>query len=320
MSLGRMLAEWVGFEPTDPEGSTDFESSLPYRQYRKIAEFTRSSRNLINPLKTLNFSLLSAENSDGIRDSSRSQNRLKKQHFGEILERKRPFGEKSGEKRRELSAHYHLPLTIKNRMVNEMPKQPNDYQWILDTYPEIINKEQLYRLCQVSKKTAQHYLENGIIPCVNSGKKTRKYAIRTVDVVAFLKARDSDPYACLAPAGWYKQGATEYHPRVHSPYMQKKLRMALEVILQDCPDVMPSMLVAEVTGYHHETVVRWCRKKKLECFCIRRTYLIPKVSLMEYLTANHCFAINDTAKEHILEAATNRAATEENLPTPVDSP
>ena len=201
-----------------------------------------------------------------------------------------------------------------------MPKQPNDYQWILDTYPEIINKEQLYRLCQVSKKTAQHYLENGIIPCVNSGKKTRKYAIRTVDVVAFLKARDSDPYACLAPAGWYKQGATEYHPRVHSPYMQKKLRMALEVILQDCPDVMPSMLVAEVTGYHHETVVRWCRKKKLECFCIRRTYLIPKVSLMEYLTANHCFAINDTAKEHILEAAANRAATEENLPTPVDLP
>ena len=27
MSLGRMLAEWVGFEPTDPEGPTDFESA-----------------------------------------------------------------------------------------------------------------------------------------------------------------------------------------------------------------------------------------------------------------------------------------------------
>ena len=42
----------------------------------------------------------------------------------------RDFGEKTTvwrEIRRELSAHYRLPLTIKNRMVNEMPKQPNAF-------------------------------------------------------------------------------------------------------------------------------------------------------------------------------------------------
>ena len=59
---------------------------------------------------------------------------------------------------------------------------------------------------------------------------------------------------------------------------------------------------AEVTGYHHETIGRWCGKKELEFFYIRRSYLIPKTSLIKYLTENCCHAINDTAKEHILMA------------------
>ena len=51
-------------------------------------------------------------------------------------------------------------------------KKTGKYQWILDSYPETITKEQLYKLCHVSKKTAQHYLVNGMIPCMNTGKKT----------------------------------------------------------------------------------------------------------------------------------------------------
>ena len=185
-------------------------------------------------------------------------------------------------------------------MVIRMTKQKSKYQWILDTYPETISKEQLYKLCQVSKKTAQHYLVNGLIPCENTGKKTRQYTIRTTDVVAFLEARDRDPDIFLAPFGWYQQYPTVHRPRIHSIVMQQKLRTALDAILQSYPDVLTSDQVATITGYHHETVVRWCSKKKLEFFCVRRCYLIPTVSLVEYLTANRCHAINDTAKEHIL--------------------
>ena len=190
-----------------------------------------------------------------------------------------------------------------------MKKQSSKYQWILDTYPETINKEQLYRLCHISKKTAQHYLVNGIIPCVNTGKKTRQYTIRTVDVVNFLELRDRDPDVCLAPLGWYRQNAPVYLPRIHSPAMQQKLKAALESILQDYPDVLTSDQAAEITGYHHETIVRWCGKKKLEFFSIRRSYLIPKISLAEYLTENRCHAINDTAKEHILTLVSSISQT-----------
>ena len=50
----------------------------------------------------------------------------------------------------------------------------NDYEWVLDEYPEYITKEQLYKICKVSKKTAQKYLESGLIPSVCTGKKTHQ--------------------------------------------------------------------------------------------------------------------------------------------------
>ena len=49
------------------------------------------------------------------------------------------------------------------RMVICMKGIDPKYQWILDEYPEIITKEQLYKICHVSKKTALHYLVNGLI-------------------------------------------------------------------------------------------------------------------------------------------------------------
>lgn len=47
----------------------------------------------------------------------------------------------------------------------------NSYQQILDEYPEYITKEQLYRICHISKKTAQNLLESGEIPCIDTGKR-----------------------------------------------------------------------------------------------------------------------------------------------------
>lgn len=175
------------------------------------------------------------------------------------------------------------------------------YQQILCDYPETITKEQLYRICGVSKKTALHYLTHGIIPCIDTGKKTRRFTIRTVDVVAFLRLRDTDPHAYVAPIGWYrKKQPSVYRDRNHSPSTQAKLRQALTQILLEYPDVLTIIDVVEVTGFNHETILRWCNKKKVEAFMIRKTFMIPKVCLFEYLTSDRCFAINARAKKHIL--------------------
>ena len=40
---------------------------------------------------------------------------------------------------------------------------------------EIITKEQLYKILHISKRRAKFLLDNGYIPCIDTGKKTRRY-------------------------------------------------------------------------------------------------------------------------------------------------
>ena len=49
------------------------------------------------------------------------------------------------------------------------------YEYLREQYPEIISKDQLYRICHISKRKARWLLENGIIPCEDSGKQTRRF-------------------------------------------------------------------------------------------------------------------------------------------------
>ena len=74
-----------------------------------------------------------------------------------------------------------------------------DYSFLLNSYPEIVTKDQFYRICHISKKTAKYYLDNGFIPCVNSKKKTRRYKIKTQDIVSFLEDRDANPSKYYLP-------------------------------------------------------------------------------------------------------------------------
>lgn len=192
------------------------------------------------------------------------------------------------------------------RMVICMKGIDPKYQWILDEYPEIITKEQLYKICHVSKKTALHYLVNGLIPCTCTGMKTRKFKIRTVDVVLFLQARDENAEVCTAPRGWYggqyKPKGKEF-PKIFTPAMQKKAKDSLELILQDFPDVMNSHEIEKATGYAHNTVMKWCARNKIKYFNIKGRYMIPKIVLIEYLTENRCHALSDQAYEYITSVA-----------------
>ena len=75
---------------------------------------------------------------------------------------------------------------------------------VLTEYPEYITKEQMYRICHISKKTCLFLLESGLVPSVDSGKKTRRFKIKTADVIQYLRERDDYPELYKAPDGFYK--------------------------------------------------------------------------------------------------------------------
>ena len=58
------------------------------------------------------------------------------------------------------------------------------YNEIIENYPNTITLDQFYRICHISKWKAKWLLENGIAPCQDSGKKTRRFKIQTRDVVS----------------------------------------------------------------------------------------------------------------------------------------
>lgn len=58
-----------------------------------------------------------------------------------------------------------------------------------DSVHDVMNKDQFYRVCHISKSTALHLLKSGKVPCEWSGKKTRCYKIKKEDVRAYLEKR-----------------------------------------------------------------------------------------------------------------------------------
>ena len=180
-----------------------------------------------------------------------------------------------------------------------MDKQTIEY--LKTTYPEEITKDQFYRICHISKKTASYLLDCGLVPCTNSGKKTRKYKIRLEDVIAFLEARENNPLAFKAPDNFYRCSAyNPYAINIERVTQNKEiLRSFLKKQIADYDDVISPHKVSEITGYSTKTVALWCENGKLKSFNIFNRIKIPKEYLLDFLTSDDAFLIAKKSKKHI---------------------
>ena len=68
----------------------------------------------------------------------------------------------------------------KNKVVISMKEKLDFYESIRREYPEVITKDQFYRIAHISKATALFLLQSGKVPCKDSGKKTRRYTERLI--------------------------------------------------------------------------------------------------------------------------------------------
>lgn len=94
--------------------------------------------------------------------------------------------------------------------------QKYEIEW--DKIPDVINKDQFYRFCHISKSTALHQLRSGKVSCEWSGKKTRCYKIKKEYVKAYLEKRAVFPELYSAPRGWY---GSHYVAKLSKNYPKK---------------------------------------------------------------------------------------------------
>lgn len=67
---------------------------------------------------------------------------------------------------------------------------------------EKLSAEQICKILHISKRKCAWMLQNGMIPCKDSGKKTRRYAIRIDDIILYLIDREINPENYRAPDLW----------------------------------------------------------------------------------------------------------------------
>jgi hypothetical protein len=56
--------------------------------------------------------------------------------------------------------------------------------------------------------------------------------------------------------------------------------------LVEVPDLMKPGDVSKTTGYALNTVVDWCSSGRLHSYLIRRAFLIPKLSLIDFMVSD----------------------------------
>ena len=233
--------------------------------------------------------------------------------------RKRPFlppflhvGEKKERKRRDknMSIHAGSPAVGQTKgEKNPMKTEFEYFEQLKKDYPDTMTKEQFYKAAHISKATALFLLQSGLVACKDSGKQTRRYTIKTNDVIAYLQDRILYPQKYAAPDGWYvgRSGHGKRKSPGEFPMLTtlteaqcEKLKAYFMSEMSDLDDVLSVAQLADFLGYAPTTVVYWCNHNQVKHFDISGKYMIPKICIVEFLASQKSRSIRRKSYRHRL--------------------
>ena len=180
---------------------------------------------------------------------------------------------------------------------------------------EIISLEQLYKMLHISKRKAAWMLQNGIIPCEIRNTPTHKYAIRKEDVLAYMVKSEREKRKEI-PDGIFNAKKTNNPRRTELPdsdcggYFddtnyklrgkeRARFKEMLENLLSAVPDTLTVDEVAELTGYHRRTILRYVQRKYIYGVNMMGKYYISKQSIINYLATDKAFKNMQKTPWHI---------------------
>ncbi|MDR1002836.1 MAG: hypothetical protein LBL82_06180 [Oscillospiraceae bacterium] len=174
----------------------------------------------------------------------------------------------------------------------------SDYSFLLKIYPKTVTKEQFYQVCHIAKKTATYYLEQGLIPCRDSGKRTRRFQIKTKDIVFFLEDRDRNPEKYYLPKHYdnpfllakerqknkaMQENGTQKPWKLKPPNEVADYHVYLEKLFADYPDIITAQHILQVTGLSPAVSKGWCKRAEIRYVFSRGAYYLQKSGVIDYL-------------------------------------
>ena len=145
---------------------------------------------------------------------------------------------------------------------------------------DCVSKEEFYKLCRISKKTAYKLIKSGRIKAIK-----RKCASRHCYEIPISEIER------LESIRVYLNKLREKEISKVKKYYSEKL--------QSYPDIITSEDVQAITGYVKETVRRWIQGGKLIATVYKSKYIITKNDFLDFVTSTHYVGITRKSQEHL---------------------
>ena len=137
--------------------------------------------------------------------------------------------------------------------------------------------EHMTEILRLSKRKCSWMLQNGILPCKDSGKKTRRYTIRRDDVITCLEnlhTYDISRIFSSVPDSPQKQNFTDEQIKKYTAFLLRKWRCE--------PNPLTDTQVAELIGYSLGSVQRWLNNEHIRTAKAHGEWCIPKLWLADF--------------------------------------
>lgn len=167
-----------------------------------------------------------------------------------------------------------------------MPSENNPY----------ISGEQLYQYLHISKRKMKYLLENGYIPCVDTGKPTHRYIIKKIDAEAFKRRLLEDPGLLSETYGLFSTNDSSKRTPPNPPLIpataenSKKFKQYLIQRWKHEPDALSDRRVAELVGYQQQGIFRLCEKGEIFGVKIANKRYCSKESVILYFSSQAMLA------------------------------
>ena len=162
------------------------------------------------------------------------------------------------------------------------------YEKLRTEYPAYISLDQLRVICKIAKRTARYLVTNGIIPSIDTGRKTWRYKISIDDVITYLRQREQR--GSMIPVGAVNSHKTTKPRRrsfsqVVTSGQEQEVAEYFAYVYADYPDVLTTHDIAEMTGLHKKSFQRIIETGYIRFLECGRKYVIPKIYFWEFIAS-----------------------------------
>jgi len=164
------------------------------------------------------------------------------------------------------------------------------YEKLKTQYPAYISLEQLRGICKIAKRSARYLVDNGIIPAIDTGRKTWRYKISIDDVIDYLRRRDREGSMIPAGATSSREPCTSKrsYSQVVSRGQEREVAKYFAEVYADYPDVLTTDNMATMAGMHKKSLMRILKDGHIKVLASNPRYIVPKVYFWEFI-ANRRF-------------------------------